>query len=115
MSVDIEAVKSRKRTVSKVSMPEWDGHVYVRELSAASMLSLRELSEPSNNGKANAVDVLVGWVIAGTADDNGKCIFADEDSEWLRDEPYALLDRLVYAIWTFNGLNDAATKSRKKN
>lgn len=103
-----EAIKNREvpLNIRKVDIPEWDGFVYVKELTArdrdeyeSSLIQVNVDDSEADEGSFrpskkvnNNVRALYSVFVA--CDQFGKRIFTLEDSEWLGEKQASAIERI---------------------
>lgn len=88
----------------KVSVPEWKGHVWVRVLTGAEVDSL---------GTGNPSQARIA--VLSICDKDGERLFNDKEVAALQAKSSRALRRVVEAALAINGLNEAASETRRKN
>lgn len=83
-----------------VEVPEWNGEVIIRELTAAKAMEL------GANVKKDDRDAMVSWVVASTVDDAGNLLFTDEDKALLGEMSAAAILRIGNAAVKLSGFGD---------
>lgn len=104
-----EQILAAKLKIAKVTVPEWDGEVYVRELTAKE----QELAEErvKANGKDNAA-----WVASLTlCDELGNNLFTEKDIPELSKLSGNVLTRVILETSKLSGLDESAVKELQKN
>ena len=83
--------------LEKVSVPEWGGHVYVKNMSVADREQFEEIIINSSNGdqKANLKNFRFRLVQLCCVDKNGIKLFELEDVERFNEKNCAAVDRVV--------------------
>lgn len=101
-----ESILARKLKTKTVPVPEWNGQVVVRALSAPEYLDLvAKLKD--DTGRA-----VYWWIVRATFDETGKRIFADEDVATLEvDQPYTVIERLIEEVLKLNPQKEVAAKN----
>lgn len=94
----------------EIHVPEWGVVIWAVTLSVAQRADL----EAAMAGKPRA-DQVVGWVIAGTRDNDGNPVFLPDDAVWLREKNAAAVLRVFEAVARLNALTDADVEEIEKN
>jgi len=99
-----------KRTFpqQELALPEFEGSVFVRTLSAGEFLALNERIDAD---KANA---FAYWVVVGIADADGQPLFTDADIGRLKELPIGLVERMTNAVQRHNFLTKEEAKGKSK-
>ena len=102
--------------VERVEVPEWDGHVFVREISAHAQEVYEEATfdvDPAE-GKVKMKSMAnrrALYVVLCACDENGKAIFDVDDVEWLGQKQLSAVNRIYLKAQEINGVDlEAATK-----
>lgn len=112
-AADIKAINDR--TVKPVSVPEWGGQVWVRNLSVRERENLESSVIPGADGKVQTRGFRVLVVIASTVtepdeDGNYERMFADADARWLSDKAASAVEKIAEAALEHNGMTEDASK-----
>jgi len=112
-----EAIKAHKAPVKmvKVEIPEWEGYVFVREVTARG----RDIFEDSTfeideKGKVRLRSMQSRralLVVLSTCDENGDFVFDMDDIGWLGEKQYSAVERIYKAAQELNGMT--AEKAEK--
>lgn len=106
-----------KLRVEKVSVPEWNGEVLVRELTGRerdefeSSLVVKE-GKQTTTTLANIRAKLVARAIV---DENGIRVLSDDDVEWLGSRSAAALNRVFDVARRLSGLTEEDVEDLTKN
>jgi hypothetical protein len=101
-----DAILNRKLPSENIPIPEWDGSVVVRRLTATEYLALVQRIK-GDSGRA-----VYHWIAAATFDDAGNRIFQDDDAAKIEStEDYVVVERLIEAILKLNPQKDVAAKN----
>lgn len=107
MSLSRDAILKHVDTrIVRVDVPEMGGEVCVASLTVAEADRIRTLGEGN-------VPAVVGVVILGACDDDGKRLFTDKDAEALGKLPASALGRISSAVLDHNGLSAKAPEEAK--
>ena len=99
MSLNREAILGFKdNRISRVDVPELGGEVCIATLTVAEADKIRVLGE-------NDVPAVVGLVILGACDENGKRLFSAKDEAALAKLPADALAKIANAVLKHNGMN----------
>jgi hypothetical protein len=93
----------------EVDVPEWNGSVTIRSLSAEEAIDFHERSK-TDKSKA-AIRLLVICIIG----DDGKPLFSEADVDALRKKSLKAINRIQDAALELNGLNKKDAKAEAKN
>jgi len=101
---DILAKKDLPREL--VSVPEWDGEVYVRGLSAAELdrYQTSMLQQRGKNRVTNLENVRSKLVVLCAVDEDGKRLFEDGDMKALSEKSGSAVNRLFEVAQKLCGL-----------
>ena len=94
-----------------VSVPEWNGDVYVRGLTAGQRDRLESVF--TTGGDRTNVRALIA--VMCTVDQDGNRLFTDVDIELLADKNAKALDRIFEAVMKVSGLSDGDVKAMEGN
>jgi len=106
-----DAIKSCKSNfaMEKVEIPEWDGFVFVRELSARgkdifddSMVEYDLATKGVKFKSATNRRALLAVLTA--CDEDGNLVFDDKDISWLGDKQFKAVNRIFEAAQRLNGM-----------
>mgnify|MGYP001570879653 CR=1 FL=1 len=114
---EIEAAR-KAATFKSVPVPEWGGDVLLRKLGAAAYVSIADKSKAvPKDGQGNptlsqeTVDLYILMLSLSIVDQSGALIFrSPEARQFLRDEPFDVLDHLAAAAADLNELGDTEKK-----
>ncbi len=90
-----------KRPLSEIPVPEWNGSVFVRKLSARELVAFSDTREELKKEKGAIAEVrlLAKAVCKHTLKADGERMFQDEEEEDLLDQPLDTLRELSEAIF----------------
>lgn len=98
-----ESILARKLPTETVPMPEWDGAVVVRRLTATEYLAL------VGRIKGDSGRAVYHWITAATFDETGNRMFTDDDAATIEQrEDYVVIERLIEAILRLNPQKETA-------
>lgn len=97
-----DSILNRKLPQETVEVPEWDGSVVVRSLTAGEYLKLVQRMKDDTDR------AVYHWIAAATFDEEGNRLFSDEDVPALEGQPYSVTERLLSVIMRLNPQKDAA-------
>jgi hypothetical protein len=103
-----------KPTVTKVSTPEWGGHVYVRMLPGEELDDALAILEAAESGGKQS-EMLAQACLLFISDSKGRALFRAEDIDAIRKLPMAAQIRCVNAALALNGLTEEALKEIEGN
>jgi len=96
--------------VVRVDVPQWDGFVYVRSMSAAERNAFsQKFSGESLDGLQETMCVLT------VCDENGQRIFTDDDVAALGEKSGAALDLICQAAQKLNKMDAESVEEAEKN
>lgn len=101
MLLDKQKFKAFKPKLLQVDIPELDGFVYARSLTAN---QLREAERAREDG-AEGVDLLYMQAICAICDETGKPIFAEDDKELVANLPFSVVKRMSEAVQEASGIS----------
>ena len=114
-----DAIKGNKSTpkMKKVEIPEWGGHVFVRELTAHGRDRFEDVMFAFNT-ETGKVEMRQGqqrrtfFLVLTVCDENGDAVFTDEDISWLSEMEFSVIDRIYQEAQKINGMTvEKATKN----
>jgi hypothetical protein len=105
--IDREAILRIKRPQRTVDIPDWNGSVTVRAITAGEYLAL---VQKMKDDKDHAVFL---WIIAAACNDDGSPLFKDDDLTFLEGQPYKVIEALLEPILELNPQKDVAAKNLK--
>ena len=93
-------------------LPQWDGQIYVRRVSARALSTHWKDAEDDDS-----LDERAAFVALVACDKDGSRIFQDEDVLWLSTTPFLmpLVERLYFAGLEHNGLTRENRTAWRKN
>lgn len=101
-----EAILAATPPMATTTVPEWGGEIGLRTLSMDDLLTWEAARAPGDEQDAKrrnyAARVLL--VILAVVGPDGDRMFAEADTEWLRAQPWRLMERLEVEILRHNGL-----------
>ena len=109
MTLTKELIFGKKLKVVKVSVPEWGGDVYVRELTAKEH---DDINDAVRKGKSITNPDLAMMVIC---DENQKPLFTEKDRTQLELVSGNALIRILTASAKLSGADDGTIKELEKN
>lgn len=96
-----------------VSVPEWGGDVYVRELTGRERDELNALRDSDMAAFKRVVHQrLVRYAVV---DDDGKPLFTEEDETEIGSKSFEVLERLCGVVMRLSGLSKEAQEELAKN
>lgn len=101
---------ARTPRIRRVEVPELDGHVHVRMMSAAE----RDAFEAAHL-KAKDANFRARLVVATACDESGVLLFQPADAAAVGNQPAALIEPIAKAAAEFNRLTDAEVEDLRKN
>lgn len=104
-----DILKANDLQIKEVEVPEWDGYVFIKPLSAAEAL---EFAEAAKEKKSNAA---VRLVVISVVDDEGNPLFTDADIEQLKKKSMRAVMTIQKAALKLNGLSDDDEVKAAKN
>lgn len=110
---DVFAPRPPKRV--KVEVPEFGGHVYVRELTGWERDDFEAGCVDRGEEKANYSNVTARFVALCTCDAEGKRLFTDDDAGQLGDQSNVGLLRIFTAARKLNGMGQQAEEEARGN
>jgi len=114
-----DAIKGTKSTpkMKKVEVPEWGGHVFVRELTAHGRDRFEDATFAFNT-ETGKVEMRQGqqrralFLVLAVCDENGDAVFTDDDVSWLGEMEFSVIDRIYQEAQKINGMTvEEATKN----
>lgn len=104
-----EAIKSlaAKPRVEKVELPEWDGFIYVREMTAKARDAFESSTfvfDKKGNLDKNMSNYRARFVVLTACDEDGNLVFSLSDAEWLGDKQAATVSKIYDAAQKLNSL-----------
>ena len=111
---DIKSVATLPK-MEKVEIPEWDGFVYVREMTSAARDAFEEMT--FDLGQDGAVQKKMDnyrakFVVFSACDESGDLIFSRDDVEWLGTKQASAVNKIFQVGSKLNGLTG---KEAEKN
>ena len=117
--LDMEAIKKKPdfSRIEKVEVPEWDGYVFVREMSSkgrdmfeemtfsVDMESVDAQGEKAPSVKTTVENTRARYVVFTACDEKGNLIFKPEDSIWLGEKQLVAVERIFNAAKKVNTLD----------
>ncbi len=113
-----DIVKTRELKTERVFVPEWDGEVIVRELSARERDDFEaSLVETTKKGKTvvNTSNMRARLVVACVVDESGQPIFYPTDVELLGAQSAAAVDRVFEVARRLSGMTAEDIEDLEKN
>jgi len=98
----------------RVDIPEWDGHVFVKTITAAE----RDGFENAIYGSKKRLDisnVRARMTAISTVDETGKRLFSEKDIKALGQKSAMALDRIFMAACKLNGMRPEDIEELEKN
>ena len=102
----------------KVEVPEWNGHCYVRMMSAGGRDEFETAAIRSRVDDPAKADVkgLRSLLVALTlCDEFGELLFSKKDISLIEKKASSALDKIIAASQEINGLKPDAVEDAKKN
>ena len=95
------------------------GEVRIRSLSAAQRVAAitmaSAMEESDKPAGERAIDFVLAMVAMSVIDENGACMFTDDDLPKLREVDYRKLERIAEVALEFNGMGHKADEEPEKN
>lgn len=95
-----------RRSVQRLTVPEWGGEVYVREITAGEYDRLQMMHYEATKG-ANQTLLRANWVVSFMSDSDGNRILTDRDVADVAKMGAKAIDRIYEAGQRFNALDEA--------
>lgn len=92
----------------ELMIPEWNGSVRIRSLSAGDKESLDDTLERDNDGTIVNEGLREKYIVAAVINEDGSQFFSDEDLKWLSTQPESVI---AYIFSEVNLLNRPAAKN----
>ena len=106
---DILSRNAKKYLKSReVFVEEWEGSVFVRELTAGEQRRRAEMSKDSDDAATRMLTVCV-------VDENGDQLFEEKDAEELQNQGGRVLKTILDAITEINGVTAEMIEETRKN
>jgi len=107
-----EAIKAAQVLVrvEKVELPEWDGYIYVREMSAKARDAFESATftfDDKGRLDKNLSNYRAKFVVLTACDETGKLVFAPEDAEWLGERQASTVQKIFDAAQKLNNVPEA--------
>ena len=90
--------RSRERKLHRLEVPEWEGEVYVRVMSAAEQMALSRDVKPE--------ELPVRLLLATIVTEDGERVFRDDDFDALAGEDFPVILRVFSFAAKLNGLSN---------
>lgn len=113
---DILQVRDVK--IEQVDVPEWDGHVFVRSITAAERGQIEEAAAKFKESKgkdAFARTFTVKFASLALCDEQGKRLFEDKDIALLQQKNAAAIARVAEAAQRLSGFTKEDMEDLEKN
>ena len=107
-----DILKQHKIQVESVQVPEWQGEVFVRQMTAKQRDDFE--SSMLGNNKNRYKNIRGRLAAFCLCDENGQRLFDDKDAEQLGDLQASALDRLLPVIQRLNGMSNDDLEELKK-
>ncbi len=115
MSLTRDQIRSRRIGTISVPVPEWDGDVRLRRLSARKRMQLNHDFAGQELIGQKALEYLARLSVDTAIDDDGAPLFTPEDVEFLIEHDWQVLERIANAALEHNRLNAQILEDAKKN
>lgn len=104
-----EAIKAltTKPRVEKVELPEWDGFIFVREMSAKSRDAFEAgtfVFDKKGNLDKNMSNYRARFVVLTACDEEGNLVFSPKDAEWLGEKQATTVSKIYDAAQKLNSV-----------
>ncbi len=100
--------------MEKVTVKEWGGDVYIKQMTAREQDKFEEQSRGKNGGP-NLVNIRARMVGACLCDESGKRLFEDEEIAKLSLKSGSVLNRLIDKITELNRISEEDLEKIAKN
>jgi hypothetical protein len=90
-----------KGAIVPYDVPEWNQKVYIRQLTAREVMSLRD-----EGGNRSGTEMAVRMLLASIVDENAERLLEDDDLDLLLDQPVSVLMPLAKEAARLNGLSN---------
>lgn len=118
MALGREALGRKHFKQETIHVPEWDGDVILRGMTAGEQSHIQELATKGVNTKeksvtnSNAISAMARYaVIYGWIDEDGNNVLTKEDLKALQDEPFSVIQRLSAVVMRLSGLQATSDDS----
>jgi hypothetical protein len=104
-----EAILAAKPALAPFPAPEWGGDIWLRTLSMDDLLTWEAARAPETDPDAKRRNYTARVVLGmlGAAGPDGERLFGEADMDWLRAQPWKLMERLEVEVLRHNGLLSA--------
>ena len=102
----------------KVEVPEWNGHVYIRMMTAKGRDEFETMairSQVDDPTRADVKGLRSLLVVLTLCDQAGDLLFSKKDIGIIEQKSASALDRIILEAQKLNGLNPEAVEEAKKN
>lgn len=94
-------LKTYKPKVIKVELPELDGFVYAKSLTANEL----RLADKAREDGLDGLDLLYPQVICAICDEDGNPIFSENDKNIIADLPFSVVKKMSEAVNIASGID----------
>jgi hypothetical protein len=99
-----DVLQASDRTVELVEVPEWGGHLYVRNMTALERVEYDRWNL-GTGGQPDMTGMRVKGVIMCACDEKGERLFTREDYESLSQKDGAAITRVFLALSRISGIS----------
>lgn len=109
--------ETKDYNLTKIDIPEWGGHAYVRGLTGEERDAYEKsfLDYGKDDSEVSLADLKIRLIIYGVTDAEGKNLFELEDAKSLNKKNGEVLNKLFNAVRDVSGLGVAEEKEEIKN
>jgi hypothetical protein len=113
-----DILQARDVKIEQVDVPEWEGIVYVRSISAGERGMIEEAAAKFKESKGKdpfARNFTVKFASLALCDETGKRLFRDEDIALLQQKNAAAVSRVAEAAQRLSGFSKSDMEELEKN
>lgn len=104
--------------MERVDLPEWDGFIYVREMSAKARDAFENSTvtlDANGNLEKDLTNYRAKFVVLTACDETGKLVFSMDDARWLGERQVRTVQKIFDAAQKLNGVSETAAEELEKN
>lgn len=108
--INFDSVKQKTIKTKKHDVPEWDGYLFVRKLSAVQRDDVAAFHKKAEENES-WLDSMVNTIIIGAVDEAVEPIFKEEHAEELKEMDGDAITGIYQAILKFNGIDKSSEEN----
>lgn len=103
------------RTLTKINVPEWGGHIYIRPLSGIERVAYEESVAALPKDEKNGIQVITRFLAMVLTDSKGDRLFSENDHNELAKKRWDVIMRIFNKAGRINAIDEKSIDELEKN